>query len=133
MANPQSEHLKSLREEEFILRYLFPLYEKMGFQDIEFYHGGVLEKGGDVVMWAQDHGGERRNYTVVAKRGDLTGAVSGSNSAGRVAFHLAASAVASLATAVANRPFAWIGFVCIRCLALKSKTNSNLMKALSMD
>jgi hypothetical protein len=85
MPNPQSEHLKSLHEQEFILRYLFPLYEKMGFRDVEFYHGGVLEKGKDLVMWARDQGGERRNYAVVVKRGDLTGAVSGSNSAGQVA------------------------------------------------
>ncbi len=85
MPNPQSEYLKGLFENDFSRQYLIPLYQKMGFRDVEFYGGGTLELGKDLTMWAPDLGDERRNYSVVVKRGDLKGAVSGSNSAGEVA------------------------------------------------
>ena len=83
MPNPQSEYLKSISEQQFALKCLMPLYRKMGFNDVEFYHGGILEQGKDLTMWLEADG-ERRNYAVVVKKGDLSGAVTGSNNAGQV-------------------------------------------------
>src|ERR1700747_812836 len=83
MPNPQSEYLKSISEQQFALKCLMPLYRKMGFNDVEFYHGGILEQGKDLTMWSEV-GGERRNYAVVVKKGDLSGGVRGSNNAGQV-------------------------------------------------
>jgi hypothetical protein len=52
MANPQSDYLKSLSEKKFALQILLPLYRKMGFEDVEFYHGGILEQGKDLTCAA---------------------------------------------------------------------------------
>jgi hypothetical protein len=84
MPNPQSEYLKGLSEQQFALQCLIPLYQKMKFQEVEFYHDGILEQGKDLTMWSEV-GGQRRNYAVVVKKGDLSGAVTGSNNAGQLA------------------------------------------------
>jgi hypothetical protein len=47
----------------------------MGFKNVYHYHGGIGEKGKDIVMWKADNTGERENYAVVAKVGKITAAV----------------------------------------------------------
>lgn len=45
---------------------------EIGFKDVEFYHGGILGQGKDLTMW-RDDSGQRKDYAVVVKKGDLTG------------------------------------------------------------
>jgi len=51
---------------------------------VEFYHGGILEQGKDLTMRLGE-ANHRKNYAIVVKKGDLSGAVTGSNNAGQVA------------------------------------------------
>jgi Restriction endonuclease len=76
--------LSELRELELIRQILIPLFEKMGFKDVDFHHGGVSEKGKDVAMWEPALTGARVNWAVVVKRGKISAAVTGSDSAGTV-------------------------------------------------
>lgn len=76
--------LSKLRELELIRQVLIPLFEKMGFKDVDFHHGGVSEKGKDVTMWEPALTGARVHWAVVVKRGKISAAVTGSDSAGTV-------------------------------------------------
>jgi len=67
------EALATLTEESLCRDVLIPLFEQIGFHDVHYYHGGSLERGKDIVMWAAEPFGSRLNYVVVAKATDIKG------------------------------------------------------------
>ena len=71
------ESLRTLNESELCKKILWPLFEAMGYQDIDYYHGGILEQGKDFVMWRDEPPKGRVNYAVVVKATKITGAASG--------------------------------------------------------
>jgi hypothetical protein len=75
--------LSDLREDELRL-LLLQLFAAMGFQGVFHYHGGSLEQGKDITMWKLGDLGERVNYAVVVKRGDITGKAAGKGGAGDI-------------------------------------------------
>jgi hypothetical protein len=75
--------LASLSENDLRL-LLLQLFSAMGFQDVFHYHGGSLEQGKDITMWKRGDLGERVNYGVVVKRGDITGKAAGKGGAGDI-------------------------------------------------
>lgn len=80
------KQLEGLSEDELRRKVLIPLFKKMGFRDVEHYHGGTGEQGKDIVMWRPDSFDNRENYAVVAKRGSISGKASGgSGSASEIA------------------------------------------------
>lgn len=83
MADDQG--LTGLQELVLIQQVLIPLFRKMGFEDVDYHHGGVSEKGKDVTMWELDHACSRVNCAVVAKKGKINARAGGSDSAGVVA------------------------------------------------
>ncbi len=78
------EQLPKLSEDLLRREVLIPLFRAMGYQDVFHHHGGALEQGKDIVMWKGEDFRARVNYAVVAKKGDLTGRVTGRGSAGEV-------------------------------------------------
>lgn len=77
------EALSKLTEDRLRL-LLLQLFAAMGFQDVFHYHGGSLEQGKDITMWKAGELGERVNYAVVVKRGDVTGKAAGKGGAGDI-------------------------------------------------
>lgn len=77
--------LRKLSEKELREEVLVPLFEAMGFQNVEVYHWGPNEQGKDIVMSKTGELGVPEFYGVVAKQGDISGAVSGESSAGETA------------------------------------------------
>jgi len=69
------EELKAASERVFCEDFLVPLFRAMGFQDVVYWHGGPLERGKDLVMWAPGPLGQRVYYGVVAKVKKITGKV----------------------------------------------------------
>jgi hypothetical protein len=61
-----------MSEEQFRTAVLIPLFEAMGFHNVYHYHGGIGEKGKDIVMWKTGNMGQREDYAVVAKVGKIT-------------------------------------------------------------
>jgi hypothetical protein len=61
-----------MSEEQLRVDVLMPLFTRMGFLDVQDYHGGPLEQGKDIVMWKRTEFG-RVNYAVVVKAGRITG------------------------------------------------------------
>ena len=82
------ENLRRLKEAPLRTDVLIPLLKAMGFQDVFHHHGGTLEQGKDIVMWKPGELGERVNYAVVAKAGDINGRAQGVGSAGEVAMQV---------------------------------------------
>src|SRR5689334_12666229 len=70
------EALQNLSEQDFCLKVLIPLFRAMGYKDVRYYHGGVLEQGKDIVMWKPDELRGRINYAVVVKAEKITGSAS---------------------------------------------------------
>lgn len=70
------EALQNLSEGDFCLKVLIPLFRAMGYKDVRYYHGGVLEQGKDIVMWKPDELRGRINYAVVVKAEKITGSAS---------------------------------------------------------
>lgn len=79
------ESLRQLKEAPLRTDVLIPLLKAMGFRDVFHHHGGPLEQGKDIVMWKPGELGERVNYAVVVKAGDINGRAQGAGSAGEVA------------------------------------------------
>lgn len=75
--------LPDLSEDKLRL-LLLQLFAAMGFQDVFHYHGGSLEQGKDITMWKAGDLGERVNYAVVVKRGNVTGKAAGKGGAGEI-------------------------------------------------
>ena len=82
------ENLCRLKEAPLRTDVLIPLLKAMGFQDVFHHHGGPHEQGKDIVMWKPGELGERVNYAVVAKAGDINGRAQGVGSAGEVAIQV---------------------------------------------
>lgn len=83
------EEFKQLSEKDLREKVLIPLFEAMGYSDVEHYHGGENEKGKDIVFWDKDRLGQRKNYAVVVKAGKITGQARVSkNSASEVEFQI---------------------------------------------
>lgn len=70
------EALRALPEDELCQKILIPLFEAMGYNDVEYHHGGALEQGKDIVMWREEPPKARVNYAVVVKAKKITGAAS---------------------------------------------------------
>lgn len=62
----------SLKETDLRSHVLIPLFKKMGFKDVDHYHG-VNERGKDITMWNFDEIESRRNHVVVVKAGKISG------------------------------------------------------------
>ena len=70
------ESLRNMAESDLCLEVLVPLFEAMGYRDVEYHHGGALEQGKDFVMWREEPIKGRENYAVVVKAKKITGAAS---------------------------------------------------------
>lgn len=68
------ETIQGLSEQDLCLQVLIPLFQEMGYRDVRYYHGGVLEQGKDIVMWKADELRDRVNYAVVVKAEKISGA-----------------------------------------------------------
>jgi hypothetical protein len=82
------ESLQLLSEDGLRHEVLIPLFQAMGFLDVQLHHGGALEQGKDIVMWKRDDIRGRINYAVVAKSRQVSGKASGPSSAGEVVMQL---------------------------------------------
>lgn len=71
-------------DEKALRELLIRLFQAMGFKDVFHHHGGSLEQGKDITMWKLGELGERVNYAVVVKCGDVTGKAAGKGGAGEV-------------------------------------------------
>lgn len=72
-------YLQSLSETELRELVIIPLLTRMGYRGVRSVHGS-LELGKDIVFSQPDPLAHERNYSVVVKKGPLTGSVSSSNS-----------------------------------------------------
>ena len=63
--------LQAMSENTLGTDVLIPLFRKMGFLDVQDYHGGPLEQGKGVVLWKRTEFG-RANYAVVVKTERIT-------------------------------------------------------------
>lgn len=75
------DQIEAFSEDELSRKVLIPLFEHMGFTDVFYHHGGPLEQGKDIVMRRPDALHDVRNYAVVVKAKQITGAA---DSAGEV-------------------------------------------------
>ena len=60
------DQLQEMKEDTLRTKVLIPLFEAMGFRDVCPYHGGILERGKDIVMWKETEIGNRENEAVVS-------------------------------------------------------------------
>ncbi|WP_420641252.1 hypothetical protein [Candidatus Leptofilum sp.] len=82
------KQLAKMNEDQLRTSVLIPLFEAMGFSDVNHYHGGTLEQGKDILMWKPGDIGERVNYAVVVKRTKISGQAKGNSSAAEVRFQI---------------------------------------------
>lgn len=66
------EEIMGLKENDLRSHVLIPLFKKMGFKDVDHYHG-ANERGKDITMWKFDEIENRRNHVVVVKAGKISG------------------------------------------------------------
>ena len=64
-------HLESISELELTQDFLIPLFQRLGYADVQ-YVGGPDEYGKDVVCWKSDDFGERELAVLQVKRFRLT-------------------------------------------------------------
>jgi hypothetical protein len=57
-----------MSEEQFRTAVLIPLFEAMGFHNVYHYHGGIGEKGKDIVMWKTGNMGQREEIMPLWQR-----------------------------------------------------------------
>jgi hypothetical protein len=67
------EQLECMNEMDLIDNVLLRLFAAMGYHDVTKYHGGVGEKGKDIVCWKTDELGSRINLALVVKAVPITG------------------------------------------------------------
>jgi HEAT repeat protein/GTPase SAR1 family protein len=80
--------IQNLNEERFRREILIPLFRAMGFKDVIEYHGGIAEKGKDIIYYTMDDF-ENKEYTgVVVKANDITGSVSDDKGAMNILFQI---------------------------------------------
>ena len=78
-----------MREDELRKTVLLPLLRAMGYRDVYEYHGGVGEKGKDIVCWYEHILGNRKNLTLVVKARAISGKACIDNAtAGEVAIQI---------------------------------------------
>jgi hypothetical protein len=78
--------IQSMKEDELSRKVIIPLLKGMGFQDVYYHHGGIIEQGKDIVCWKYDELTARKNYALVIKVVPITGqAKAGKGTAGEVA------------------------------------------------
>ena len=73
--------LRKLSEDRLREEVLIPLFKKMKLSDVIEYHGGVSEKGKDIIFYEKDSFDNRIYTGVVLKKGNITGSASGSGGA----------------------------------------------------
>lgn len=69
------EAMQDLLEADLTKNYLIPLFEAMGFTNVE-YHGGTDERGKDVLMWDTNKLGRKSLVAVQVKKVQLSGSSS---------------------------------------------------------
>lgn len=80
------EMIQKMKEDELSQKVVIPLLKAMGFQDVYYHHGGIIEQGKDIVCWKHDELTARKNYALVIKAVPIIGtAKSGKGTAGEVA------------------------------------------------
>lgn len=80
--------LSSFTEEQLRTQVLIPLLKIMGLANVKEYHGGVPEKGKDIVGHYSDLLGARHHVAIIIKRGDIHGAVGKPGSASEVLYQV---------------------------------------------
>lgn len=65
--------IQALREDDFTREVLVPLFEAMGYRDVRFHGGGILEQGKDMTMWLEHAVRGRTNFAGVVKAVAITG------------------------------------------------------------
>lgn len=82
--SPSAVFLSNLNEVQLRDVVLVPLLNRLGMNDVIHRHGGVAEKGKDIVAYYLDLLGERRYVAIIAKANDIHGAVGKPGNAGEV-------------------------------------------------
>jgi hypothetical protein len=67
------EYIESLDEKALCLEVLIPVFTAMGYRDVDFTGGGILEQGKDIVMWKPSDLRDRMDYAVVVKAERISG------------------------------------------------------------
>ena len=67
------EGIAELKEDDLSRDVLVPLFEGMGYRDVRFHGGGVLEQGKDIVMFREEPVRGRVNIAVVVKSRTING------------------------------------------------------------
>src|SRR5207237_10618824 len=67
------EGIAELKEDDLSRDVLVPLFEGMGYRDVRFHGGGVLEQGKDIVMFREEPVRGRVNIAVVVKSRAING------------------------------------------------------------
>ncbi len=86
--DPKLALLTSLTEAQLRVQVLVPLLMRMGLKNVKEYHGGVAEKGKDIVAHYTDILGARHYVAVVVKRGDIHGSVGKRGSAVEILYQV---------------------------------------------
>jgi hypothetical protein len=68
--------IEQLKEDDLSRQVLVPLFAAMGYQDVRFHGGGILEQGKDITMWRVQEPRGRLNAAAVVKAGPITGEAS---------------------------------------------------------
>lgn len=76
MAMWTPEYIRALKEDDLSRSVLIPLFEAMGYRDVRFHGGGVLEQGKDLTMWLEHEPSGRKNFAAVVKAVAITGEAS---------------------------------------------------------
>jgi two-component sensor histidine kinase len=84
----KATYIASLNESQLRFRIIIPLLSRMGLYDVKEYHGGVAEKGKDIVCRYRDPLGETHHVAIVVKARNIHGAVGRSGSASEVLFQV---------------------------------------------
>lgn len=71
--------IEGLKEKEFTIRIIMPLFEAMGYSGIRYNHS-TLEKGKDLVFWKQDAFADKEYIAAQVKVGKFSGNVATKNS-----------------------------------------------------
>jgi hypothetical protein len=80
--------LQKLSEDRLRKDVLIPLFRAMKFKDVIEYHGGVPEKGKDIIYYIEDSFGDRSYTSVIVKKTTITGAVGKKGNAKEILFQI---------------------------------------------
>jgi hypothetical protein len=68
-----------LKEDDLTRQVLIPLFSAMGYENVRFHGGQILEQGKDMTMWRTDAAQGRRNAAAVVKAVKISGESSTTN------------------------------------------------------